>query len=362
LTVQNAIWTIGADPQQLERGALPSEQVLHEMLIAAPEILGRELMVVGSEVRTPHGKFVDLLAVDPAGTIVIVELKRERTSRDVVAQALDYASWAQTLRMQEIEEIYRSYSGHDLSEEFLRRFNTPIDPDQVGASHQIIIAASELDSASERIVEYLTSLGVAINVVFFNVFKHGKELLLSRAWLNDPAEVQSTAISSSGKQATAIWNGEYYVSFGTSEDRSWADAVKYGYISAGGGSWYSRTLGLLSVGDRVWVNIPGSGYVGVGIVTGPKVIVGEFVVGASGKEKNFLDIVSYGAALKKDSLDPEVAEYMVPVKWLDTVPEAEAIRGTNWFGNQNSVARPRADKWLTTVEGLKRHFKHWDDK
>jgi hypothetical protein len=31
-----------------------------------------------------------------------------------------------------------------------------------------------------------------------------------------------------------IWNGEYYANFGDGPSRSWADAVRYGFISAGG--------------------------------------------------------------------------------------------------------------------------------
>lgn len=38
------------------------------------------------------GGILDLLAVDEEANLVIVELKRDRTPRDVVAQTLDYAS------------------------------------------------------------------------------------------------------------------------------------------------------------------------------------------------------------------------------------------------------------------------------
>ena len=53
----------------------------------------------------------------------------------------------------------------------------------------------------------------------------------------------------------ASMNGEYYVSFGD-EGRSWEEAVKYGFISAGGGTWFTNTLKLLKPGDRIWVKIP----------------------------------------------------------------------------------------------------------
>lgn len=68
------------------------------------------------------------------------------------------------------------------------------------------------------------------------------------------------------------WNkelltGEDCVSFGGHGGRSWEDARQYGFISGGAGGWCSQTLKLLSPGERVWVNIPKTGYVGVGRVT-----------------------------------------------------------------------------------------------
>src|SRR6185312_10015091 len=102
--------------------------------------------------------------------------------------------------------------------------------------------------------------------VFFQVFQHGDEQLLSRAWLIDPGETQANvATASRTRGEKEPWNGEYYVSYGA--DRSWDEARQYGFVSAGGGSWYSRTLKLLSPGSRIWVNIPKTGYVGVGLVT-----------------------------------------------------------------------------------------------
>jgi hypothetical protein len=43
--------------------------------------------------------------------------------------------------------------------------------------------------------------------------------------------------------------------------------VTHGFISCGGGPFYCCTLQMLSPGDRVWVNMPSTGYVGVGHVT-----------------------------------------------------------------------------------------------
>ena len=54
---------------------------------------------------------MDLLALAPDASLVLIELKRERTPRDVVAQALDYAAWVERLEPADVAAIYRGYSG-----------------------------------------------------------------------------------------------------------------------------------------------------------------------------------------------------------------------------------------------------------
>ena len=68
------------------------------------------------------------------------------------------------------------------------------------------------------------------------------------------------------------WNGrDFYVAFGEGERREWEDARRYGFVSAGGGAWYSRSLQQLKPENRVFAYIPKGrgvgGYVGVGEVT-----------------------------------------------------------------------------------------------
>jgi hypothetical protein len=41
------------------------------------------------------------------------------------------------------------------------------------------------------------------------------------------------------------------VSYGGNPARVWDKARQHGFVSAGGGTWYSQTLKLLSPGDRV---------------------------------------------------------------------------------------------------------------
>ena len=224
----------------------------------------------------------------------------------------------------------------------------------MNGSHQIVIVASSLDASTERIVNYLSEMDVPINVSFFQVFQDGENQYLSRVWLIDPVETEGKAIART-TETRGEWNGEYYVSFGQDDQRQWDEAVKYGFVSAGGGVWYSQTLRMLSPGDRIWVNIPRHGYVGVGRVIGPAVRAADFRVMVDGTERSIVDVAKAGY-LRELADDQEKSEYFVPVHWIVTRPLSEAISEVGFFGNQNTVCRPTASKWVHTVERLKQRF------
>lgn len=348
-------------PSPLPNARLLNEQQLEEMIVAVPEILSGEWMLIGRQEQTAMGGRIDLLAIAPDGSLVLIELKRNRTPREIVAQALDYASWVEKLTAERVSQIYQRFSGGgSLDEAFKRRFGMALDEETLNESHQIILVAAELDDSTERIVAYLNARDIAINVLFFQVFQHGEDQLLSRAWLIDPSETQAN-VAVSGKSTSdkkEPWNGEYYVSFGG--DRSWEEARTYGSVSAGGGSWYSQTLKLLSPGDRVWVKIPGTGYVGVGRVAESVQPVSEFTVETPDGERSALDVLRDGDAWRRKASDPDKAEYFVRVEWLDTVPEERAFNEVGLFGNQNTVCQPVTAKWRHTVERLKTFFRNWD--
>ena len=277
-----------------------------------------------------------------------------------MAQALDYASWVESLTPDKIAQIYQRFSnGRSLDEAFRERFGVALDEDTLNESHQIVIVAAELDAATERIIGYLNERDIAINALFFQVFLNGDDQLLSRAWLIDPGQTQANAAGAPKvKGEKEPWNGEFYVSFGG--DRSWEDAREHGYISAGGGAWYSQTLKVLSPGDRVWVKIPGTGYVGVGCVTESVRPANEFTVNTASGERPVLSVLKNPDAYNKFVDDPDKSEYFVRVQWLDTVAESRAVNEVGLFGNQNTVCQPTTPKWRHTVERLKTHFRTWD--
>lgn len=356
MPIQTQIWTVGAQPAPLKAAQLASEQLLEEMIVAAPALLSEDWLLIGRQESTGQGGRIDLLALAPDASLVLIELKRERTPREVVAQALDYAAWVERLDAEDIAAIYQRFKPEgDLAADFQARFGVALEAEALNQSHQIVIVAAELDASSERIVTYLSERDIAINVLCFQVFQLGGQQLISRAWLLDPVETQLN-VSSRPSGPNEPWNGEYYCSFGQSATRSWEDAVAFGFICGGGGSWYSRTLNLLAPGDRVWVNVPRQGYVGVGRVTGRATPAKDFTVCRDGQDVPVLQAASHGSYHAGLVDDPERCEYFVSVQWLCTVPLDQAVRETGLFGNQNTICRPTTGQWRSTVERLKARF------
>ena len=87
-----------------------TEEMLEAVLVANPNILMRGLTLVGRQVPVETG-YVDLLGVDEDGRLVVFELKREKLTRDVVAQILDYCSYLEALSDSELATLIAEHSG-----------------------------------------------------------------------------------------------------------------------------------------------------------------------------------------------------------------------------------------------------------
>lgn len=362
MPIKTNFWKVGAVPQMLGATRLASEQQLEDMICSDPRLLSDEWLLIGRQEHTAFGGIADLLALAPDGSVVLVELKRDKTPREVVAQALDYASWVEGLDANDIAGVFSRFSPNgDLGSAFQTRFGHALDEDELNQTHQIIIVAAELDPSTERIVSYLNRKGISVNVLFFQVFSHGSDQFISRTWLIDPVEAQASAPSATKKDAEP-WNGEFYCSFGDGRERSWAEAREYGFICGGGGAWYSRTLQLLEPGDRVWAKVPGAGFVGVGRVAGAAVAAADFRLPTPEGDKPALEVLTRAEYHRRFLGDEERCEYFVPIDWLDTKPVEEAVHEVGMFGNQNTICKPTSQRWRSTVERLKSRFPNFDRK
>ena len=196
MSIQMQLWSIEGDrPVRLPSAKLDLEARLEQWICQDLSLVGEDLLLIGSQVETAYGHAIDILALDREGNLVLLELKRGRTPRDVVAQVLDYASWIHGLSPQEIERLTEAHRKRPLEELFRERFRADL-PGTLNEEQRLVIVATQLDPQSERIVQFLSSqFGVNLNVVFFDYYRHGDREFVGRSWLIAPEEVERKATS-----------------------------------------------------------------------------------------------------------------------------------------------------------------------
>jgi hypothetical protein len=196
-----ALWRLNGDgsASSVSEQTLASEEQIETAVESAPELLGIDVLIIGRQTQTPSGP-LDLLAIDGDGRLVVVENKRNRTPREVLAQTIDYAAWVTTLTFDEVETIYAKYrattiGSADLAEDFEEHFGVPLDA--IAEVPRMVIVAAHLDDATERMIDFLTdSFNVPVNAVLFQPFEGG---LIGRTWLRPDVEPSR----SSGKRSSS---------------------------------------------------------------------------------------------------------------------------------------------------------------
>jgi hypothetical protein len=341
MPIEVGFWNVTrTNIKKISYSVIESEKRLEEIITKDISIVDDNLLLIGKQIKTAYGKSVDILTIDQEGKVTIIELKRNRTPREVVAQALDYASWVQDLSYTDISKLFKEKNDTEFEKEYENKFGIA-PPEKINQEHDILVVCSELDSETERIINYLSdNYNVPINVVFFRFFHDSGADYLSRSWLIDPNEVIERSSKSKSQSKGEAWNGrDFVVNIDVFDGLStWEDSQRYGFISAGGGKWYSRSLNQLFPGARIFAMIPKKGYIGVGFVTESSVPIKEFnVTTEKGEKVSILDVPLKCEQVKENADDFEKCEYLVRVNWKETRPEQKAYWDKGMRANQNSA-------------------------
>ena len=244
------LWEVSSEKQLIEipHNEISLEGDLENWLENDVAILDPDLLVIGRQVPTAFGGRIDLLCLDSNGDTVVVEIKKGQTPREVTAQALDYASWVRDLGRDQLVGIAEGDNGISttLAIAFEERFKKEL-PDVLNATHRSLIVSESTDSATERIVRYLSSMNVPINAATIQHFKDNSgKTFLAQVYLLEP---QGDGASDGGTSKRK--------SLGTVEGlQKKADAN-------GVGELYSRiregVRGIMTAQpytDRVWYRLP----------------------------------------------------------------------------------------------------------
>jgi endonuclease NucS-like protein len=177
-------WKVGQDAtiNRLNDTAPDLEKHLEDWIEADPDIVDRDLLLIARQCPTDFGTYIDLLGLTSQGDLVIIELKRDRTPRETVAQALEYAAWASRLSYSRIINV--SLPMHQSEDKLLAAFAERFDsslPDTLNQDQKIILVAPQITDSVRVVIEYLAeTYNVPVNGVSLSLFQAGEEKVLVR--------------------------------------------------------------------------------------------------------------------------------------------------------------------------------------
>ena len=181
------LWSIngtgGVEPvSQLAKMA--TELEFENLLVANPDMLEPGLQLVGRQTPVAGG-WLDLLAVDGDGRLVVYELKRGQLARDAVTQILDYASALDTMTGTDLARHVAERSGtagvepiKDFEQWYADRFGDD-DLSRLLPPRMVLIGLG-VDAAAERIARFVSAGPVDLSVITFHGFQRDGETLLAR--------------------------------------------------------------------------------------------------------------------------------------------------------------------------------------
>jgi len=194
------VWQIVDDMLELiettmiETGRKETEH-LEKWIKSNPSILGQDILIIGEQVSTKSGT-IDFLGIDKSGNLVIIELKRDKLPREVLSQAIDYASDVSSWDVDKISEVCTKYTGSSL-EDYLNEKFEDIDLEDllINKTQRILLIGFSLEESLQRMIEWLSNnYGVSINAVILKYIKtkNGDELIARTVII--PEEIEKERI------------------------------------------------------------------------------------------------------------------------------------------------------------------------
>lgn len=162
------------------------ESDLEALLENNPEYFFEDskVLIIGRQITTNLNSFIDLLGIDKVGNTVVIELKRDKTPRETIAQLLEYASFVENLDYSQLNEIYQNYSGEESSLEDYHQqyFDNELDEKvSFNKSTKLVIVAQQISKEIRQTALFLRKKGLDIYCMEFKYFqtKAGEKIITS---------------------------------------------------------------------------------------------------------------------------------------------------------------------------------------
>jgi len=205
---------------------------LEKWIEDTPFILNEELLILSTEYDQfdKTNERLDLLAMDKEGNLVIVELKRDDSGKNVELQAIKYAAYCSTLTFDQVIDLYQQYHAkkgktidHEKAQQEIIDFVEIDEFKQINEKPRIILVSKEYRPEVTASVLWLRKFGIDISCVKLTPYVLNDSMLGFESTILIPLpEAKDFIIQSEKKdnaKNTLTRNQEEYLEF-------WEDLVK----------------------------------------------------------------------------------------------------------------------------------------
>ncbi len=233
------VYRIEADDLfRIEEQELSSEKSLENYLIRADgaQIGGVNVLYIDQQGSPGEGGIFDIVGLDDQGDVVIIELKRGQSPRDIVAQALEYAASIRSETYDDLEARYREFLDEDTASlrakhtAFFDRGDDPLSEREYNTNQRLLLVGSSFSDLSLDMADFLREHGIDVICVTYNSFASEQEDLrllttesVRRPLSEEPASV-TRGRSSSRESVVDIIDGDTVIK--TFEKRNQSDAME----------------------------------------------------------------------------------------------------------------------------------------
>lgn len=186
---------------------------LQEWILGTPEILGEPLLIISTEYDRfdKTSERLDLLAIDEAGKLVVIELKRNAAGTTADLQALRYAAYCSTLTVDDLATERSAFiqrrQGTTVpdatSRQELFTFAPDLDGNGLDSRPRIILGAEDFSPEITATVLWLRDFGIDISCVRLTPYKVGNQILLNSSVLIPLPEAEEFLIRREQKEDVA---------------------------------------------------------------------------------------------------------------------------------------------------------------
>ena len=255
---------------ELEQYILPSDE---DEPLLQESVFGEQLLFLNNQVKTRHAKRADIIALDKAGSLVVVELKRRTGSLGVETQALQYlADLSAWKGMDCVRHFCRPKNTvENLQEKILGFLGGDFKIEDINRRSRIILFAQSFDPSLYSMGEWLSRSGVAFRCIEYTPFEIGKRKFLSFSVAFDraPDSLYPLAFQNHARRPLFFWHN-----IGRGEEARWSFWKERGEIGTGfdnqPGDQGERILKSYVAGDTIVAYASGFGAVGWGVIKNPR--------------------------------------------------------------------------------------------